>query len=359
MQTGEDAQEDKDMPIFTPEQLHHTGVALFRAAGASAEEAQTIVEHLVGANLAGHDSHGMILLPTYIARIKRGDIVPGAPMTIEQETPTSARINGNWGFGYVVTTRAMEMAIAKAKAHQVAAMTIYQQSHVGRVADYPLMAARAGMIGLMTCDSGRGPKAVVPFGGRQARLGTNPISVAFPSDLEGPIFLDMATSAVAAGKLSVQRNRRQPAPPGWIVDKDGNPTTDVDAYYAGGAILPMGGDQAHKGYVLSFMVETLSGILTGLGFGVSPTGRHNDGTFLAVFDVNAFLPLEKFKRDIAEFVDYLKATPPATGFTEVLYPGELEYRTAQQRRRDGIYIEDETWNQITALQKEYGLPASV
>ena len=93
------------MPTFTPEQLHHTGVALFRAAGASAEEAQVVVEHLVGANLAGHDSHGMILLPTYIARIKRGDIVPGAPMTIEQETPTSARINGNWGFGYMVTTR--------------------------------------------------------------------------------------------------------------------------------------------------------------------------------------------------------------------------------------------------------------
>jgi uncharacterized oxidoreductase len=226
------------------------------------------------------------------------------------------------------------------------------------VADYPLMAARAGMIGLMTCDSGRGPKAVVPFGGRQARLGTNPISVAFPSDLEGPIFLDMATSAVAAGKLAVQRNRREPAPPGWIVDKDGNPTTDVAAYYAGGAILPMGGDQGHKGYVLSFMVETLSGILTGLGFGVSPTGRHNDGTFLAVFDVNAFLPLEKFKRDIAEFVAYLKATPPAQGFTEVLYPGELEYRTAQQRRRDGIYIEDETWNQVAALQQEYGLPTS-
>jgi len=168
----------------------------------------------------------------------------------------------------------------------------------------------------------------------------------------------MATSAVAAGKLAVQRNRRQPAPLGWVVDKDGNPTTDVEAYYAGGAILPMGGDQGHKGYVLSFMVETLSGILTGLGFGIDPQGRHNDGTFLAVFDINAFLPLEKFKRDIADFVAYLKATPPAAGFTEVLYPGELEHRTAQQRRRDGIYIEDETWRQITALQQEYGLPAT-
>lgn len=343
------------MPIFTPENIHDAGKALLLAAGASAEEAQIVMEHLVGANLAGHDSHGLILLPTYINRIKRGHIVPGAPFEIEQETATSARINGNWGFGYVVTTRAMEMAIAKAKKSQVAAMTIYQQSHVGRVADYPLMAAREGFIGLMTCDSGRGPKAVVPFGGREARLGTNPISVAFPSDLEGPIFLDMATSAVAAGKLGVKRNRREPAPLGWVIDKDGNPTTDVEEYYKGGAILPMGGDQAHKGYVLSFMVETLSGILTGLGFGVSPTGRHNDGTFLAVFDVGAFLPLDKFKRDIAEFVDYLKATPPAQGFTEVLYPGELEYRTAQRLRREGIYIEDETWNQVTTLMQEYGV----
>jgi len=120
----------------------------------------------------------------------------------------------------------------------------------------------------------------------------------------------------------------------------------------------MGGDQGHKGYVLSFMVETLSGILTGLGFGIDPQGRHNDGTFLAVFAINAFLPLQKFKQGMADFVASLKATPPAAGFTEVLYPGELEHRTAQQRRREGIYIEDETWQRITALQQEYGLPTS-
>jgi uncharacterized oxidoreductase len=165
----------------------------------------------------------------------------------------------------------------------------------------------------------------------------------------------MATSAVAAGKLAVRRNRREPAPLGWVIDKDGNPTTDVEAFYNGGAILPMGGDQAHKGYGLSFMVETLSGILTGLGFGIDPQGRHNDGTFLAVFDIDAFRPLDEFKRDIADFVAYLKETPPAAGFEEVLYPGELEYRTTQQRQRDGIYVEDETWKQITALHREYGL----
>jgi uncharacterized oxidoreductase len=346
------------MPIVSPEHLYEIGSAILQAADTPAEEAHIVMEHLVGANLAGHDSHGIILLPTYINRVKRGHIVPGAPLEIERETATTARLNGNWGFGYVVTTRAMEMAIAKAKEHNVAAITIYQQGHVGRLADYPLMAARTGMLGLITCDSGRSPKSVAPFGGRAARLGTNPISVAFPSDLEGPIFLDMATSAVAAGKLGVRRNRNEPAPLGWIIDREGNPTTDVSDFYDGGAILPMGGDQAHKGYVLSFMVETLSGILTGLGFGIDPQGRHNDGTFLAVFKVDAFRPLDEFKRDIADFVTYLKETPPAAGFTEVLYPGELEHRTTQQRQRDGIYVEDETWRQLAALQQEYGLSAT-
>ncbi|ETW97161.1 MAG: hypothetical protein ETSY1_23765, partial [Candidatus Entotheonella factor] len=162
------------MPSIAPDILHDTGKAIFQAAGASDEEAQIVMEHLVGANLAGHDSHGVILIPSYINRIKRGHIVPGAPLEIERESPTTAHLNGNWGFGYVVTTRAMEMAIAKAKTQNVAAITIHLQGHVGRLADYPLMAAKAGMIGMITCDSGRAPKSVVPFGGRVARLGTNP-----------------------------------------------------------------------------------------------------------------------------------------------------------------------------------------
>jgi uncharacterized oxidoreductase len=177
-----------------------------------------------------------------------------------------------------------------------------------------------------------------------------------PSDLDGPVFIDMATSAVAAGKLGVARNRKQPIPLGWIVDKDGRPATDPNAYYAGGAILPVGGDQGHKGYGLSFMVEVLSGILTGLGFGINPQGPHNDGVFMAVFAVDAFRSLDEFKRDIADFVKYIKETPPAEGFKEVLYPGEPEYRTEQQRRVEGIPIEDETWRQLTGLAAAAGIP---
>ena len=263
------------MPTLAPQELQQIGTDILQAAGASSEEAQIVMEHLVGANLAGHDSHGIILLPTYIARIKRSHIVPGAPMQVERETLNSARINGNWGFGYVVTTRAMEMAIAKARERQVAAhhhLPAKPRRAPGPIT--PLMAARAGMIGLITCDFRDAvPRRWRRMAGARRASATNPLSVAFPSDLEGPIFLDMATSAVAAGKLAVRRSRGETAPPGWVIDKHGNPTTDLGAYYDGGAILPMGGDQAHKGFVLSFMVETLSGILTGLGFGIDPQGR--------------------------------------------------------------------------------------
>jgi LDH2 family malate/lactate/ureidoglycolate dehydrogenase len=329
---------------------------ILRAGGTSEAEAQIVRRHMIGANLVGHDSHGVILLPTYMDRIKKGHIVPGAKFEIVREGPTTAHINGNWGFGQVVSERAMQLAIDKAKTYQLGAVTVFHQSHVGRVGDYPLMAARAGMIGLMTADSGKTSKAVAPFGGRVARLGTNPICIALPSDLDGPVFIDMATSAVAAGKLGVARNRKQSIPLGWIVDKDGHPATDPNAYYAGGAILPVGGDQGHKGYGLSFMVEVLSGILTGLGFGINPQGPHNDGVFMAVFAVDAFRSLDEFKRDIADFVKYIKETPPAEGFKEVLYPGEPEYRTEQQRRREGIAIEDETWRQLTGLAEAAGIP---
>src|SRR5207253_9582408 len=136
---------------------------------------------------------------------------------------------------------------------------------------------REGMIGLATADSGRSPKHVAPFGGREARLGTNPISIAVPSDLEAPFYLDMATSAVAAGKIQLAVSRGEQIPTGWIVDSEGRQTTDPKAFRKGGALLPLGGTEGYKGSGLAAMVEVLCGLLTGLGFGVEPTGRHNDG----------------------------------------------------------------------------------
>ena len=347
------------MPVFTPEYLHKVAYHIYRAKGVSHDEAEVVATHQIKANLVGHDSHGVIHIREYVERIDRGHIVPGAPFVVEKEAPCTAVINGNWGFGFVVTERAMRMAIEKAKTHGVAAITIHFQSHIGRLGDYPTMAVQEGMIAMITADSGAGPKAVAPFGGRGRRLGTNPICFGMPSDLEGTVLLDMATSAVAAGKISLARNRGEQVPPGWLIDKDGNPTTDPDDYRAGGAILPVGADQGHKGYGLSFMVEIFSGLLTGLGFGLDPQARHNDGVFIAVFNVEHFRPLDEFKKEVKEFAEFVKTSPPAAGFTEVLYPGEPEYRTELARRRDGIFVEDETWEQITALMRELKVEAAV
>ena len=347
------------MPVFTHEYLHKAAYHVYRAKGSSEDEATTVATHIVKANLVGHDSHGVINIPVYADRIDKGHIVPGAPFEVEKEAPCTAVINGNWGFGFVVTERAMRMAIDKAKTHGVAAITIHYQSHIGRLGDYSTMALEEGMIGLITADSGAGPKAVVPFGGRARRLGTNPICIGMPSDLEGPVLLDMATSAVAQGKITLAQNRQEAVPPGWIIDKDGMPTTDPNEYFAGGALLPVGADQGHKGYGLSFMVEVFSGLLTGLGFGLDPQGRHNDGVFIGVFNVEHFRPLDQFKKEVGEFAQFVKTSPPAAGFNEVLYPGEIEYQTEQRRRKEGIFVEDKTWGEISNLMKELEVDKAV
>src|SRR5947207_11186928 len=206
------------MPLVQADHLSRIGAALLRAAGATPEEAEAVATGCVNANLVGHDSHGIIAIPTYIDRIKVGHIVPGAPMTIVQESPATTVIDGHWGFGFHINAKAMALTIEKAKTANVAACTVFRQSHVGRLAAYPLMAMRAGMIGMATADSGRSPKHVAPFGGREARLGTNPISIAVPSDLEAPFYLDMATSAVAAGKIALSCARGEPIPERWRSD---------------------------------------------------------------------------------------------------------------------------------------------
>jgi uncharacterized oxidoreductase len=347
------------MPVIKAERLTQMTADLMRAAGATPEEARLVAEGVVLANLTGHDSHGVIAIPTYIDRIDKGHIVPGAPFQIVQETATTTVVDGNWGFGFAVADRAMRLTIEKAKKSNVAATTILRQSHVGRVGAYPIMAAKEGMIAIMTADSGRSPKAVAPFGGAEARVGTNPLAIAIPSNLEGTFCLDMATSAVAAGKIKLAQAKGAKIPTGWIVDKDGNPTTDPFDFDKGGVLLPLGGEEGHKGYGLSAMIEILSAILPGLGFGVDPTGRHNDGCFIACFNVAAFRPLETFKKEVTEFARYLKSTKPQKGVAEVLYPGEVEWRREQDRRKNGIEVDEATWAKYLALARKYGIEDKV
>jgi LDH2 family malate/lactate/ureidoglycolate dehydrogenase len=347
------------MPSIMPDELEKIATALLIGAGASEEESKVISRLSIAANLAGHDSHGIIQIPTYIDRVNRGHIVPGAEYEIVKDTPTTTVVDGHWGFGYSVTERLMRETIEKARTQNIAAATVYRQSHIGRLAAYPLMAAESDMIGMITADSGRSAKAVVPFGGREKRLGTNPISIAMPSNLDGPFFLDMATSAVAAGKINLAQARGTSIPSGWVVKEDGEPTTDPNDLKNGGAILPLGGDQGHKGYGLSSIVEIFSGILTGLGFGHDPSGRHNDGCFISVFNVSAFRDIQDFKDEVTEFASYLKSSETAPGFDEVLYPGEIEYRNEARQRKEGIFVEESTWGELISLAEGYNIAADL
>ena len=166
-----------------------------------------------------------------------------------------------------------------------------------------------------------------------------------------PLYFDLSTAAAAAGKIKLAEARGEQVPSGWVIDAEGRPTTDPSALGQGGALLPLGGDVGFKGYALASMVEILSALLTGLGFGVEPTGRHNDGCFIAVFNVSAFRDLETFKQEVTEFAHYLVDTPPAEGFDRVYYPGEVEHLKRTERLRDGINIEDATW---AKLQRSWG-----
>lgn len=330
---------------------------LFRAAGTPDEPARAVAEHLVRANLVGHDSHGINRAPGYVRLIETGHIVPGAPVDVHDDTPTTAVVDGNCGLGFAVTNHATDLAVDKALADGVGAITIRRQSHMGRLGWYAERAAARGVIAFVVADSGRAPKVVAPLGGRDRRLGTNPLAFGIPSDLQGPVVLDMATSAVAQGKTRIAKARGELLPSACIVDDDGRLTRDPHALGEdeGGALLPFGGDQVHKGYGLSFMVEVFAGLLTGIGFSHDPGGFSNDGAFVAAFAVDRFRPLAAFTQDVEDFVAYLKDTPLAEGHDEVLYPGELEARTEADRRANGIPVEDPTWDRLAEVAARYGV----
>jgi uncharacterized oxidoreductase len=197
------------MPIVKDSKLRKATTLILEGAGMLCEEASIVAEHLVGANLAGHDSHGVIQVISYVDRIRKGHLEHRASAKILSESPISAVIDGNWGFGYVISTLAVNIAKQKAQENNLAPLTILRQGHIGRLSNYTTALAQAGMIALMTSDSGRARKIVVPFGGRVPCLGTNPISIALPSNQEGPVFVDMATSVVASGKIELAKSRNR------------------------------------------------------------------------------------------------------------------------------------------------------
>jgi LDH2 family malate/lactate/ureidoglycolate dehydrogenase len=326
--------------------------SIYCGCGVPDESAQTVAAAQVDANLVGHDSHGVTMTPRYVKQIENGELNPLGKIEVVQSGVSAATIDGNWNFGFVVTEQAVSQAVDLATTNGVGTVSVRRQGHIGRLGRYLELATAQGCMAMITADSGRAPKAVAPYGGRERRLGTNPIAFGVPSTLDGPIILDMATSNAALGKVNLAKSRGEEIPDDWVVDANGDATRDPNAYAAGGALLPLGGGQGHKGYGLAFIVEILSGVLPGIGFGVYPDGRHNDGVFLTVFDPARFYPHDDFAAEVTELANYVKSSEPAKGFREVLYPGEIEHRTRRERRELGIPIEASRLEELTALRDE-------
>ncbi len=334
-----------DSIVVSAEALTAYFTELFVRFGATPATGNEVAVHLVEANLTGHDSHGALRAPWYLEKIEAGELDPKAVPAIVTEGPTTAVIDGGWGFGQPASRLAMETAIDKARQLGVGCVAVRNANHMGRVGYYTAMAAADGMVGLGCVNLHGASPCVAPFGGIDRRLPTNPFSVAFPADRQ-PIFLaDMTTSVVAEGKLQVRRNKGLQAEEQWIIDHDGNATTDPWKFYAEpvGALLPMGGVVAHKGFALSMAIEGLAGGLSGAGCSNPTAERHGNACWYTVIRIDAFTPLDEFKANVGKLIDHVKSSRKAAGVQEILYPGEPEHLRRQERLRDGLAIDGQTW----------------
>lgn len=328
--------------------LHAMTRKLFETVGTPTHIAEVIAETLVGANVAGQDSHGILRIPSYLEAIEKGTVVPDAEPTVERETDTTIVINGNEGSGLYTARIAVEMAIKKAKQHEVCRVSLKNNGHIGRLGQWAEIAAHAGCVGWISTGGGGGKRSVgirgggtLPYGGAEGKLGTNPIAIGVPTGDERPFVLDYATTMVAGGKTAFAESKDADLPEGCIVDKDGNPSVKVSDLVDGGNMLGFG---AHKGYALSLFTCLLGGLSGQFDADEGTMG----GAFMQVLDVNAFLPLEDYQVGVRSFLDGIKATPPADGFDEVLVPGDYEQNSRLERLEMGVEVWPKTIDRIQA-----------
>ena len=344
------------MPIFKAETLRKISKEIFIVYGAPAEEAELVSEFLIKANLCGHDSHGVIRVVQYVKAIEDGILKPGAKIDVIRETPSSALLKGNWGFGQVVAKRAMELAVDKAKKNSVSIVCAFDLYHVGRLADYTMLAAENNMIGIAMVNS---TPTVAPYGGIERLISTAPISYAFPTGKENLFVLDIATSVCAEGKIRVSLHKGEKLPEGYIIDKEGKPSRNPADLYDGGAILPLGGDHVgYKGFGLGLVVEVMAGILSKAKCAYEADKRGN-GVFFEVINIEDFISIDEFKDSIDALIRRIKSSKLRPGFKEILLPGEPELRTEMRRRKEGIYIPERTWKEIMKIARKKSIDVAM
>ena len=348
------------MPILSRLEIIDVAERILGAAGASAANAAIVAHHLADANMTGHDSHGLIRVPQYVDDIRAGHCDPGAEPEVASESGAVVRVDGHHSFGQVVAKFGTERAMEKARELGLGMATMGSLGHVGRIGSYGERAARDDMAAIMfTGLLGERAQCAPPHGGLARRFSTNPVSITFPYQSDGPLVLDFATSVGAEGKLRVYRARGQDLPDEWLLDANGKPSRDPNDFYAGGAVLPLGGlHGGHKGYALAFMTAVLGGIVGELGQPDPPEGGYTSGSTIIVIDTSRLGPADDLRAEVEGLVRHAKDTPLMPGVDEILVPGEKEARSRRQRLAAGVEIENATWDQIDQLAREYDIDLS-
>ncbi len=337
-----------------PAGLLEFATKVYAAVGMPGEDARLAADTLVQADLWGHQSHGVMRLSWYVARLKAGVCDPVAKPEQVVDAGAIGLIDGHDAMGQVLTAHAMQDAIRRAKAHGIGAVGLRNSNHFGTAMYFTLMAARAGCIGFLSTNAS---PAMAPWGGRRKMVGTNPWSWAAPAGSLAPMVLDIANTGVARGKIYLARQKGQTIPEGWAIDADGAPTTDPAAAIDG-IILPMA---QHKGYAIAVMMDMLSGVLTGSAFGAGVHGpyqtqhRSGAGQMIIALDVAAIQPLAEFGARMGSYIAELKSVPLAQGFEEIVYPGELEARNEAKYRTEGLTLPDDTIEDLGKTGALYGV----
>lgn len=342
------------------EQLTSFASQIFTSAGTDAEVARKVAHHLVAANLKGHDSHGVGMIPAYVGNIKNGNLKIDANVTLIRDQGAVMLFDGQFGFGQLVGSQATEQAIERARDTGVVCAGVRNCHHLGRIGSYGEQVGEAGLVSIHFVNVVGHAPLVAPFAGRERRMTTNPFCCTVPRADDFPIVLDMATSAVAQGKVRVAYMKGTEVPEGSLIDHEGQPTNDPGVMFNEpfGALGPFG---LHKGYGLAVMCELLGGALAG-EWTAQPENERGmqivNNMFMVIFDPAAFGGLSKFHSEVEAMIDYLHSTTPAADVDKVRIPGEPEREAMADRSSNGIDIDDNSWDGILKAATASGMSNS-
>lgn len=329
--------------------------AVLRAERVPAADAHLLADSLVTAELWGHPSHGMLRLPWYVARLRAGAMTAETTVTTVRDQGAVVVLDGNDGIGQVVTRRAVEIGVDRCRRHGVSAIGVRRSGHFGTAAYFTRQAAEAGCVAILATNAS---PAMAPWGGRVKSIGTNPWSIAAPAGAHGVLVMDLANTAVARGKIYLAAERGETIPEGWAADAAGTPTTDPAAAVEG-LLLPMAGP---KGYVISFMMDVLAGVLTGSAFGggvagpYEPDRRSGAGHLLLLIDVAAMADPGEYAERVETLVRATRGAARAPWADAILVPGEIEDRSRRALADRGISLAPATWASLAELAAQAGVP---